>query len=46
MLTRQRLADLAGVSLDHVILFEQGLPVPLDARRRIYRELWAHKTKK
>jgi hypothetical protein len=46
MLTRQRLADLAGVPLEHVILFEQNLPVPLESRRRIYRELWSRKTKK
>jgi transcriptional regulator with XRE-family HTH domain len=43
LLTQQELADMAGVSLEEVDLFEQNLPVPLDARRRILKELWAKK---
>jgi transcriptional regulator with XRE-family HTH domain len=44
-LSRQELADMAGVSLEEVDLFEHNLPVPLDARRKILRELWAKKNK-
>lgn len=43
LLTQQELADLARVSLKEVALFEQNLPVALDARRRILKELWARK---
>jgi DNA-binding XRE family transcriptional regulator len=46
LLTQQELADLAGVSREHVDLFERNLPLPLDSRRRILRELWAIKFKK
>ena len=42
-LSRRKLADLAGVSQGEVGLFEQDLPLKLDARRRILRELWAKK---
>ena len=45
-LTQQELADMAGVSLEEVDLFEHNLPVPLDARRRILKALWARKAKK
>ena len=45
-LTRQELADMAGVSLEAVDLFEHNLPLPLDNKRRILKELWAEKTKK
>jgi transcriptional regulator with XRE-family HTH domain len=44
LLTRQQLADLAGIPVEHVNLFERDLPVPLDSKRRILRELWARKT--
>jgi transcriptional regulator with XRE-family HTH domain len=46
LLTQQELADLAGVTREQVDLFERNLPLPLDARRRILRELWAKKFKK
>jgi len=45
-LTKRALADMAGVSPEEVDLFEHNLPVPLDARRRILKELWAGKAKK
>jgi transcriptional regulator with XRE-family HTH domain len=43
LLTRQQLADLAGIPVEHVNLFERDLPVPLDSKRRILRELWARR---
>lgn len=46
LLTQQQLADLAGVSREQVDMFEHNLPVPLDTRRRILKELWAMKNKK
>lgn len=42
-ITRQQLADLAGVPRGQVALFEQNFPVPLDYKRRILKELWARK---
>ena len=45
-LTPQQLADAAGVSTEQVNLFEQNLPVPLDSKRKILKELWARKVKK
>ena len=42
-LTRQQVADLAGVPFEHVSLFERGFPILLDSKRRLYRELWARK---
>jgi transcriptional regulator with XRE-family HTH domain len=46
LLTQQELAVLASVPLAHVDLLERNLPVPLDSRRRIHKELWAIKGKK
>jgi len=46
LMTRRELAAAAGVSREEVDLFEHGLPVPLDSKRRIYKELWARKAKK
>lgn len=46
LLTQTELAELADVSQDHVDLYERGLPVPLDSRRRILKVLWAIKAKK
>jgi len=46
LLTRQQLAELAGIPVEHVNLFERDLPVPLDSRRRIMKELWARKNGK
>ena len=43
LLTRRELAELADIPIEHVSLFEQDLPVPLDSRRRIWRELWSRK---
>lgn len=45
-LSLRELADLANVPRQHVDLFEHDLPLPLDSRRRILRELWAIKVKK
>ena len=42
-LTREELAGLAGVSWESVDLFERGLPVALDIRRRLLKVLWARK---
>jgi transcriptional regulator with XRE-family HTH domain len=42
-LTQQELADITGVSRDEVDLFERSLPVPLDVKRRLLKELWARK---
>ncbi len=46
LLTQQELAELAGVPLEHVDLLERNLPVPLDSRRRINKELWATNARK
>ncbi len=46
LLTRRELADLAGVSREEVDLFEHNLPVKLDSKRRILKELWSRKAKK
>lgn len=46
LLTRQELAKLAGVSKEEVNLLEQNLPLRLDAKRRLLKELWAKKTNK
>ena len=42
-LTRQRLADMAGVREEDVHLFEDNLPLYLDGRRKIMKALWAAK---
>jgi transcriptional regulator with XRE-family HTH domain len=42
-LTTRELADMAGITPQEVVLFENGLPVRLDARRSIMKELWAFK---
>jgi transcriptional regulator with XRE-family HTH domain len=46
LLTQRELAEVAGVSTEEVDLFEHDLPVPLDARRKILKELWAGKARK
>jgi hypothetical protein len=43
--SRQEMAKMAGVPLEKVDAFEYNLPVPLDVRRRILRELWTNKSK-
>jgi transcriptional regulator with XRE-family HTH domain len=42
-LTQQQLAGMAGISEEAVSLFENNLPVYLDARRRVIKVLWAIK---
>lgn len=46
VLTRQQLADMADVPREQVALFEQNLPVALDYKRRILKELFAKKIMK
>jgi DNA-binding XRE family transcriptional regulator len=46
MLTQRELADLAGIPEEQVEMFERDYPIPLDSRRRIFKELWAIKVKK
>jgi hypothetical protein len=43
LLTQPDLAVMAGVPVWEVDLFEQNLPVRLDTKRRVLRELWARK---
>ena len=43
LLTQQKLANMAGVSLEEVGLFEHNLPVQLDVKRKLIRELLARK---
>jgi len=43
LLTQQELASMAGVSVEKVDLFEHNLPLPLDTRRKILRELLAQR---
>ncbi len=40
-MTKQELANVCGVSKEEVDLFEQSLPVRLDAKRRLLKELWS-----
>ena len=46
LVTQQELADIAGVSQEEVDLFEHNLPVQLDAKRKLLRELWARRAGK
>ena len=43
LLTTDELANLAGVSQEEVQLFENDLPVRLDAKRKLLKELWARR---
>lgn len=43
LITQQELADEAGVSKTEVNKFERGLPLPLDSKRKILKELWSEK---
>ena len=45
LMTQQELADMAGVSQEEVNLFERDLPLPLDSKRKILKELWARKAR-
>jgi transcriptional regulator with XRE-family HTH domain len=42
-LTQKDLSVNTGVSISAISLFENNLPVYLDARRRILKELWSIK---
>ena len=42
-LTQQELADIVGIPKDDVDFFGHNLPVSLDIRRKILRELWVMK---
>lgn len=44
--TQQEVADMAGVPVDSLDLFEHNLPMPLDYKRRILKVLWARKIKR
>ena len=46
LLTQPELAELAGVPLAHVDMLEHNLPVPLNSKRLIHKELWAIKARK
>ena len=46
LLTQQELANMAGVSLEEVDLFEHNLPLPLDAKRKILKKLLSIKARK
>lgn len=43
LLTQHNLAAVAGVPTAEVDLFEQNLPVRVDTKRKLLRELWARK---
>ena len=45
-LTKRELAEAAGVLPEKVDQFERSLPVSLDVRRRLLKELWARKAGK
>ena len=45
-LSQQALADLAGVSREDVDLFEHDLPVQLNIKRRLLKELWSIRASK
>lgn len=40
LLTQQELAQMAGVSEEEVNLFEHNLPMRLEAKHKLLRELW------
>jgi transcriptional regulator with XRE-family HTH domain len=46
LLTQQELAVAAGVSKDEVNRLEHGLPLILDSKRKILKELWSKKAEK
>ena len=45
LLTQKELAGMAGVSTEEVELLERNLPLPLDSKRKILKELWARKSR-
>jgi hypothetical protein len=46
MLTQHHLAAMANVPVTEIALFEDNLPVSLDTKRKLLRELWAKKVGK
>jgi len=46
LLTQHELATIAGVPLEELDLFEHNLPVQVDVKLKILRELWARKVGK
>ena len=42
-LSQQELASVAGVTPEEIELFEHNLPVRLDTKRKLLRELWARR---
>jgi transcriptional regulator with XRE-family HTH domain len=42
-LTQQEQADITGVSKEDVDSFENNLPIKLDSRRKLVKELWVVK---
>ena len=46
LLTQQELANIVGISEEQVDLFENSLPLPLEAKCKLLRELWARKVSK
>ena len=43
LLTQEELAVAADVSRDEVNRMERGLPLPLNSKRKILKELWGRK---
>jgi DNA-binding XRE family transcriptional regulator len=46
LITQEELAAAAGVSREEVNRLEQGLPLILNSKRKILKELWAKKAEK
>ena len=46
LLTQHELATIAGVPLEEVDLLEHNLPVQVDVKLKILRELWGRKVGK
>ena len=44
-LTQHELANIAGVTLEEVDSFEHGLPVRLDVKLKILKEVWGRKAR-
>ena len=42
-LSRQQLARKLGITPEEVELFEDGLPVPLNSKLKLIRQLWARR---
>ncbi len=41
LMTRNQLAEMAGVSAEDIDIFEHNMPLPLDTRRKILQQLLA-----